>query len=86
MPGQWAAIEPQKEHHHDHHQSPNVSGILSNSFHDTAISVRDAKRTYDLLCANPAELSKSERAHARRARLALCPSADEGCACGVVRS
>ena len=63
-----------------------VSGILSNSFHDTAISVRDPKRSYDLLCANPAELSKSERAHARRVRLALCPSADEGCACGVVRS
>jgi hypothetical protein len=67
-------------------EAVQMSGTLSNSFHGTTISVRDLRRSYDLLCADRAELSKSERAHARRVRLALCPSADEGCACGVVRS
>jgi hypothetical protein len=57
---------------------------LTNSFHNTEIRVRSAARTLEILQAYPAELSKTDKAHARRVRNALCGV--EGCTCGVVRS
>ncbi len=60
------------------------SDSLRNSFHGTEIRIRDAARTMRLLSLASWELSRSERAHVRRVRDALCGSS--ACTCGVVRS
>jgi hypothetical protein len=61
----------------------SIKNILTNGFHNTEVTVRDAVRTIRLIQAFPAELTAAEKAHARRVRNALCGV--EGCTCGVIR-
>jgi 23S rRNA maturation mini-RNase III len=56
---------------------------LTNTFHNTEVTVRDSARTTRILQAFHAELTAAEKAHARRVRNALCGV--EGCTCGVIR-
>jgi hypothetical protein len=63
---------------------------LRNNFHGTEVHVRDADRTLGILDSHDGDLSKAEKAHARRVRDALCgawraPPNGSGCTCGIVR-